>query len=70
MTALPDHKMTVDEYLAWAERQPGRYELVDGSVYAMTPERAAHAAVKLAVHMSWLQGSAREGCLAMSCRVE
>jgi Uma2 family endonuclease len=40
MTAPPKHKMTVDEYLAWAEGQPGRFELYAGTVYAMTPERA------------------------------
>jgi Uma2 family endonuclease len=43
MTALPKHKMSVDEYLAWAEGQPGRFELYAGTVYAMTPERAGHA---------------------------
>ena len=43
MTALPKHKMTVDEYLAWAEGRPGRFELYAGIVYAMTPERAGHA---------------------------
>ncbi len=41
--------MNVDEFLAWAEAQPGRYELFRGSIYAMTPERAVHAEVKLAV---------------------
>ncbi len=40
MTALPKHKMTVDEYLAWAQGRPGRFELYAGTVYAMTPERA------------------------------
>ncbi len=49
MVALPQHKMTVDEYLSWAEGQPGRYELYGGVVYAMTPERAQHAKVKFAV---------------------
>ena len=52
MVALPNHKMTVDEYLAWAQRESGRFELFDGIVYAMTPERAAHAEVKLAIHMA------------------
>ena len=41
--------MNVDEFLAWAEPQPGRYELFRGAVYAMTPERAGHAEVKFAV---------------------
>ena len=44
--------MNVDEYLAWAEGQPGRYELYDGVVYAMAPERIIHAAIKLAVHLA------------------
>jgi hypothetical protein len=39
MTALPRTRMTVDEYLAWAEGQPGRYELLDGVVFAMSPGR-------------------------------
>ena len=30
--------MTVDEFLVWAEGQPGRYELCDGTVFAMAPE--------------------------------
>jgi Uma2 family endonuclease len=34
MAALTEARMTVDEYLAWAESQPGRYELVNGIVYA------------------------------------
>ena len=46
MTALLKTRMSVEEYLAWAEGRPGRYELLDGTVYAMTPERAAHAEVK------------------------
>jgi Uma2 family endonuclease len=49
MTALPLPRMTVDEYLAWAASTPGRYELYDGSVYAMSPEGAEHAEVKFAV---------------------
>ena len=35
---------TADEFLAWAEAQPqGRYELVDGQIISMAPERADHA---------------------------
>ena len=41
--------MTVDEFLAWAEGQPGRYELFNGVIYAVTPERAVHAETKYAV---------------------
>lgn len=49
MTALPQQRMTVDEFLAWAEDQPGRYELFNGVAYAMAPERAVHAETKFAV---------------------
>ena len=61
MVALPQHKMTVDEYLAWAEGQPGRYELYGGIVYAMTPERAIHATVKFAVQTALANGIKRSG---------
>ncbi len=49
MTVPPRTRMTVDEYLAWAEGRPGRHELVDGEACAQAPERAAHAETKLAV---------------------
>ncbi len=61
MVALPQHRMTVDEYLAWAETQPGRYELYGGVVYAMTPERAVHAKVKFAVQYALASGIRRAG---------
>ena len=38
MSTLPQSRMTVGEFLAWAVEQPGRHELVDGFVYAMSPE--------------------------------
>ena len=43
-TPLPKG-MTAEEYVAWAMQQPEgcRYELVGGEVFAMAPERAAHA---------------------------
>ncbi len=47
MSALAKQKMTVDEFLAWAEGRDGRYELVDGEVLAMSPQRLSHAVVKL-----------------------
>jgi Uma2 family endonuclease len=48
MVALPKQRMDVDTFLAWAEGQPGRFELVDGEVFAMAPERAGQALVKYA----------------------
>lgn len=49
MGALTKTRMTVDEYLAWAEHNPGRYELLEGEVYAMSPEGARHAEIKYSV---------------------
>jgi Uma2 family endonuclease len=46
MTALRKQEMSVDEFLAWAERQPGRWELVDGVPTAMSPERVIHGDIK------------------------
>lgn len=47
---VPKVKMTVPEFLAWAESQSeGRFELVDGTVVAMAPERVRHSIVKFAV---------------------
>jgi Uma2 family endonuclease len=61
MTALPKTHMTVDEYLTWAEERPGRYELLDGSVFAMSPEGAGHAEKKAAVHAALLAGIRARG---------
>ncbi|MCJ2087851.1 Uma2 family endonuclease [Methylobacterium sp. E-005] len=44
--------MTVDEFLVWAEGQPGRYELVDGEVFGMSPERVRHAEVKASAYLA------------------
>jgi len=61
MTALPTHKMTVDEYLTWAQDNPGRFELYAGVVYAMTPERVGHARVKFGVQMALRAAIQRSG---------
>lgn len=40
--------LTADAFIAWAGTQPdGRYELMDGQVVAMAPERMAHTRAKL-----------------------
>jgi len=49
MTVLPQIRMNVDEFLAWAENEPGRYELNNGVIHAMSPEGAGHAEKKGAV---------------------
>ena len=48
--------MTVDEFLAWAETQEGRYELHGGEVFSMAAERSAHAEMKFAVQVSLQAG--------------
>ncbi len=50
MGVVPNTRMTVNDYLTWAEGRQGRFELIDGAVYAMSPGRAVHAEVKAAVY--------------------
>lgn len=61
----PPHRMTVAEFLPWAEearvRGEGRFELVDGVVRAMNAERVVHAETKLAVAVAFLAAIRRAG---------
>lgn len=61
MGVQPKPRMTVDEFLAWAEERPGRYELVDGEVFAMSPERVGHARTKYRVQSALLRAIERAG---------
>jgi Uma2 family endonuclease len=61
MTALPQTRLTVDDFLAWSESQPGRYELVDGVVVAQAAERAAHAKIKGEVFVALRDAIAKRG---------
>jgi len=46
-------EFTADEFIAWALEQPaGRFELDNGAVVAMAPERATHALAKGNVFMA------------------
>ncbi|HLH92706.1 MAG TPA: Uma2 family endonuclease [Xanthobacteraceae bacterium] len=54
MTAVPKSRMTVDEYLTWAAGHPGRYELKDGGIFAMSPGSLGHAERKGAIHAALL----------------
>jgi Uma2 family endonuclease len=49
MTALAEKRMTVDEFYAWAQEQPERWELFDGVPVAMAPERIEHGDTKYRV---------------------
>ncbi|MDN5872549.1 MAG: Uma2 family endonuclease [Nitrococcus sp.] len=63
--ALPK-RMTVGEFLTWAERQPARYELHCGEVIAMSPERNRHGVVKLDTAIELRRAVAATG---VGCRV-
>jgi Uma2 family endonuclease len=60
-------RMNVAEFLDWAMAQPrGRYELVQGEVVPMAPERALHNRVKGAVYRALEDAIARANlpCIA------
>jgi Uma2 family endonuclease len=47
---LPERRMTSEEFLTWAQSQEeGRFELHDGQIIAMSPERAEHVEIKFNV---------------------
>lgn len=46
MVALRKERMTVNEFLPWAQQQPERWELFDGVPMAMSPERVVHGDTK------------------------
>jgi Uma2 family endonuclease len=54
--------MTVDEFLAWGEEREGRWELQDGEVLAMSPERYLHIETKFEVAAA-LKGAIRRAGL-------
>jgi Uma2 family endonuclease len=62
MVAQPKARMTVEAFLAWAEGRPGRYELVDGEVFAMPPGRIRHAEVKAAAYLALRSALTRASC--------
>jgi Uma2 family endonuclease len=49
MSMHAQRKMTVDEFLVWAEGQEGRWELSNGVPYTTSPDRLDHGEVKFAV---------------------
>jgi Uma2 family endonuclease len=49
MSTVAKPLMTVDEFLAWAEGRDGRWELQDGELVAMAPQRLAHIDTKYEV---------------------
>ena len=63
MSTLAQRRMTVDEFLAWAEGQEGRWELYNGVPYRMPPERMGHIEVKVAAYLALRQAIRRAGVL-------
>jgi Uma2 family endonuclease len=61
MGTLAQRRMTVDEFLVWAEGQQGRWELYNGVPYAMPAERTRHAKGKFAVQTALLRGIRKAG---------
>jgi len=61
MERAQNQRMTVDEFLAWAETQDGRYELHGGEVFSMAAERTIHAEVKFAIQSALQAGIRRAG---------
>jgi Uma2 family endonuclease len=55
MSMLAQRRVTVDEFLVWAEGQEGRWELHNGVPYRMPPERTGHVEVKYAAYMALMQ---------------
>jgi Uma2 family endonuclease len=61
MTVLTKPRMTVDEYLAWGQDRPGRYELFRGEVFAMSPETVGHVEAKGAIYTALRAGVRERG---------
>lgn len=70
MSAPAVKRMTVPEFLAWAEAQEkGRYELILGEIVAMSPERAEHARSKATIWRA-LDAAIKQAGLACEAYVE
>ena len=53
MNVVLPNRLTVDEFLAWAVRQPreaGKFELLNGAVVVQHAQRYGHYKVKVAMH--------------------
>lgn len=54
-------RMSVEEFLDWTDRHDGKFELEDGLVVAMAPERIVHSRAKLAAVRSLADAIAKAG---------
>ena len=67
MSLHAHRKMTVDEFLTWAEGREGRWELYNGVAYRMPSEQAGHIDVKYAVYFALRQAIRKAG---LTCHVQ
>src|SRR5271168_3444088 len=65
MVDLVEKRLTVDEFLVWADGREGKWELVDGSPRAMSPERVRHTQTKTEAAFALRETARRAGA---SCR--
>jgi Uma2 family endonuclease len=69
MSVAVEARMTAGEYLAWVATRPAgeRYELVDGEVVAMAPQRNRHLIVKSRAYRALDRAieAGRLGCVAV-----
>jgi Uma2 family endonuclease len=65
MTALRKPLMSVDEFIAWADRQPEQWELFNGVPAAMSPERVIHGETKYRIARALDEAIAKAG---VKCR--
>lgn len=52
MSDLAEKRLTVDEFLIWAEGREGKWELHDSTPVAMSPERLSHSRTKGEVYVA------------------
>ena len=69
MIAIPNRspKLTPDEYFAWEEQQLGRYEYIDGEVYAMSGGTQNHSRIALKVAALLDNHLTNSSCRVFNC---
>jgi Uma2 family endonuclease len=61
MSLHAHRKMTVDEFLTWAEGQEGRWELYNGAPCKTSPDTVGHGEVKIAVYLALRRAACTAG---------
>jgi Uma2 family endonuclease len=59
--SLPSRLISSEEFLDWVEAQEGRYELHNGQIVSMSPERAEHVEIKFNVTSALRTAISRAG---------